>query len=149
MGSTVGPRTSAELRADDHQCCMPFLLSPWPQHRTGRGIKPHAELLCEMGKEGREGGLLTSSSLWCWRRALSLRCTLLLDFFSASLACSSASLAAAAAPAAVFFFSPICMRVRTDQYLYCNGWLITARIPRCISQLPWLPMLEQLLSPAR
>ena len=50
-------------------------------------------------------------------RALSLRCTWLLDFFSASLACSSASLAAAAAPAAVFFFRPICRRKPHRLYL--------------------------------
>lgn len=55
-------------------------------------------------------GLLTSSILCPCMRVLSLRCTWFEDFFSASLACSSASLAAAAAPAAVFFFSPICRK---------------------------------------
>ena len=73
----------------------------------------HTRVLCihvgpkSLSNGHREKMGLTSSSLCCWVRALSLRCRWLDFFWSASFACSSASLAAAAAPAAVFFLSPI------------------------------------------
>lgn len=72
------------------------------------------------------GSQLTSSSLCFWLRALSLRCTWLLDPFSASLACSSASLAAAAAPAAVFFFRPICRHAA--QFLHSHAVTISSQL---------------------